>query len=63
MVVGGVSYNGKLNLIKVPLNAKVNSDYFIIHVLLPVYKQVIKLYHTSDHKMVRFHQDQALVHV
>jgi histone-lysine N-methyltransferase SETMAR len=62
MVVGAMCEKGVLPLIRVPPKVKVNSDYYISHVLKPLLEcEVVKLYGNETNKVV-VHHDLATSH-
>ena len=62
MIVAAVSYLGKLKLVKVQKNVKINSVYYSNKVLKPVFKEISLLYQKKDHRFVWYHQDRASSH-
>lgn len=61
LVVGAISGRGPLPLIRVPVNVKVNADYYIEYVLKPIINELKIMYPGELHK-VFLHHDKASSH-
>ena len=62
MVVGAISDRGVLPLIKVPQNTKINSKYYIDHVLKPIIEQHLVSLYGQDISKVFIHLNAAPSH-
>ena len=62
MLVAGLSGKRPLPLIKVPVNVKINSEYYIKHVLEYYLEQIIPSLYGKDVNKVYFHHDAASSH-
>jgi len=62
MIIGILTGRGTLPLFRVPLKTTVNTEYYIEHVLKPVFTQYLpRIYRNEMHK-VFFHHDMSSVH-
>lgn len=57
MVVGAITGKGTLPLIRVPAKVKINSDYYIDHVLKPFLEEKIPKLYGRETSKVYFHHD------
>jgi hypothetical protein len=62
MVVGALSGRGPLPLIRVPPNVKINSDYYIQHVLKPLLETEVPKLYPGETDKVFVHHDAAPSH-
>jgi hypothetical protein len=62
MVVGEITGKGTLPLIRVPAKVKINSDWYISHVLEPILEKNIPKLYGDDTSKVVVHHDAATSH-
>ncbi|UYV71358.1 hypothetical protein LAZ67_8002744 [Cordylochernes scorpioides] len=62
MVACGISYEGKLKIIKVERNAKINSEYYQNNILEPIFLNDIPSIYGKQSNKVWFHHDNATSH-
>ncbi|UYV72309.1 hypothetical protein LAZ67_9002572 [Cordylochernes scorpioides] len=62
MVACGISYEGKLKIRKVEINAKINSEYYQNNILEPIFLNDIPSIYGKQSNKVWFHHDNATSH-